>query len=97
MSAWLVLIGSGCLRVRMFGFESFLAGLLRGRDGARGDGDGSRITDGMDCDCEESTSGLISRLFFRDDFSFEGFSGCCMYVSFVIGVFHPVFHGVPAI
>lgn len=99
MSAGLVLMGSGCLRVGVFGFESFLAELLRGRVGAWAwaGGDGSRSTDGIDGDGKQSTSGLISRLFFGGDFSFEGFSGCRMDFSFVIGVFHPVFHGVPAI
>lgn len=96
MSAGLVLIGSGCLRVGVFGFESFLAELLRGRVGAWTVG-GSRITDEVDGDCEQSTSGLISRLFSGGDLALEGFSGCCMDFSFVIGVFHPVFHGVPAI
>lgn len=93
----LVVMGSGCLRVGVFGFESFLAELLGGRVGAWVCGGGSKITDGVDGDCEQSTSGLISRLFSGGDFSFEEFSGCCMDVSLVIGVFHPVFHGVPAI
>lgn len=35
MSEGFVLMGSGCLRVGVFGFESFLAELLRGRDGAQ--------------------------------------------------------------
>lgn len=97
MSAGLVLMGSGCLRVGVFGFESFLAELLWGRDGGWDGGDGSRGTGGVESDWEQSTSGLISILFSGSELSFEWFSGCWMDVSFVIGVFHPVFHGVPAI
>lgn len=68
-------MGSGCLRVGVFGFESFLAELLRGREGAWDNGDGSRAT-GVGSDWEQSTSGLISILFLGYELSFEWFSGC---------------------
>ena len=50
MSAGLVLMGSGCLRVGVFGFESFLAELLLGRDGAWDSGDESRGMGGVEND-----------------------------------------------